>query len=278
MKLFKFFSFWLTLFALGICLFNLYGYDDKGLLLSMTSPILLILEDYSSFFKRFISHQMLIWLFYLLNMFFWYCIGLIIDSIVHPSKRKKMLISLSRIGIVSCVIILISVAFYTFQNSEKEISNILKHPDKYNEQSVQIAVNKSAEDGYGDKYVDEMAAILQTTNSREVSNSTIYALGIIGTPNSIKVIIENHNDSDVLISSLQMNENTIISMINVKQPQNMINAGIEATKLLNFSSFIQPLSNIKNNYPNKETQERAAKALQQISRNPQKNNPKFNID
>ncbi len=278
MKLFKFFSFWLTLFALGICLFNLFGYDDKNLLLFLTSPILLALEDYSSFFKRFISHQMLIWLFYLLNVFFWYCIGLIIDSIVHPSKRKKMLISLSRIGIVSCVIILISVAFYTFQNSEKEISNILKHPDKYNEQSVQIAVIKSAEDGYGDKYVDEMAAILQTTNSREVSNSTIYALGIIGTPNSIKVIIENHNDSDVLIYSLQMNENTIISMINVKQPQNMINAGIEATKLLNFSSFIQPLSNIKNNYPNKETQEKAAKALQQISQNPQKNNPKFNID
>lgn len=278
MKLFKFFSFWLTLFALGICLFNLLGYDDKGLLLSMTSPILLILEDYSSFFKRFISHQMLIWIFYFLNVFFWYCTGLFIDSIVHSSKRKKMLISLSRIGIVSCVIIVISVAFYTFQNSEKEISNILKHPDKYNEQSVQIAVFKSAEDGYGDKYVDEMAAILQTTNSREVFNSTIYALGIIGTPNSIKVIIENHNDSDVLISSLQMNENTIISMINVKQPQNMINAGIEATKLLNFSSFIQPLSNIKNNYPNKETQERAAKALQQISQNPQKNNPKFNID
>lgn len=276
MRVFKFFSFWITLFALGICLFNLFGYDDKNLLLFITSPILLALEDYSSFFKRFISYQMLIWLFYFLNVFFWYCIGLSIDSIVHPSERKKLLISLSRMGIVSCVIILISVAFYTFQNSEKEISNILKHPDKYNEQSVQIAVVKSAKDGYGDKYVDEMATILQTTNNKEVSNSTIYALGIIRTPNSIKVIIENHNDSDVLISSLQMNENTIISMLDVKQPQNMINAGIEATKLLKFSSFIQPLSNIKNNYPNKETQERAAKALQQISQNPQKNNPKFN--
>lgn len=276
MRVFKFFSFWITLFALGICLFNLFGYDDKNLLLFITSPILLALEDYSSFFKRFISYQMLIWLFYFLNVFFWYCIGLSIDSIVHLSERKKLLISLSRIGIVSCVIILISVAFYTFQNLEKEISNILKHPDKYNEHSVQIAVVKSAKDGYGDKYVDEMATILQTTNNKEVSNSTIYALGIIRTPNSIKVIIENHNDSDVLISSLQMNENTIISMLDVKQPQNMINAGIEATKLLKFSSFIQPLSNIKNNYPNKETQERAAKALQQISQNPQKNNPKFN--
>lgn len=191
MRVFKFFSFWLTLFALGICLYNLSGYDDKNLLLFMTSPLLLVLEDYSSFFKRFLSYQMLIWLFYFLNVFFWCCIGLIIDSIIHSTKRKKILIYLFRIGIVSCAIILISVLFYSFQNSEKVISNILKHPDKYNEQSIRIAVVKSAKEGYGEQYVDEMATILQTTNSREIYGSTIYALGIIGTPNSIKFIVEN---------------------------------------------------------------------------------------
>ncbi|MDQ0878825.1 hypothetical protein QFZ77_007484 [Paenibacillus sp. V4I3] len=278
MRVFKFFSFWLTLFALGICLYNLSGYDDKNLLLFMTSPLLLVLEDYSSFFKRFLSYQMLIWLFYFLNVFFWCCIGLIIDSIIHSTKRKKILIYLSRIGIVSCAIILISVLFYSFQNSEKEISNILKHPDKYNEQSIRIAVVKSAKEGYGEQYVDEMATILQTTNSQEIYGSTIYALGIIGTPNSIKVIVENQNDSDIISYSLQMNENIIISMLDVNQPQNMINAGIQAAKLLEFSSFIQPLSNIKNNYPNNEVQARAAKVLKQISENPKKNNPKFNID
>jgi hypothetical protein len=243
------------------------------------------LEGYSTFLKRFISDQMVIWLFYLLNLFFWYCIGLMIDSIVHSSKRRKLFQYLTRIGIVSCSILLISVIFYIFQNSEKEISNILKNPDKYNEHSVQIAVVKSAKEGYGYKYINEMKTILQSLNSEEVynstRNSTIYALGLIGTPNSIKVLVENHYDHEdtshsTIMGALQMNENTIISMLDVNQPQAMINAGIEAAKLLEFSSFIQPLSNIKNNYPDKETQERAAKALQQISQNPKENNPKFN--
>lgn len=240
------------------------------------------LEGYSSFFKRFLSYQMLMWLFYLLNVFFWCCTGLIIDSIVHSSKRKKFIVYLTRIGIVSCVILLISVILYTFQNSEKEISKILKNPDRYNEQSVQIAVIKSAKDGYGNKYVDEMIAILQSINSEEAynstRNSTIYALGIIGTPNSIKALIEHYNVPRDISYALRMNEDTILSMLDVNQPQDMINAGIEAAKLLEFRSFIQPLSKIKNNYLSKETQELASKVLQQISQNPQENNPKFNID
>lgn len=237
----------------------------------------MVLEDYSSFFRRFVSYQTLIWLFYLLNLFFWCCIGLIIDLIIHIANRKRIIVLLTRIGIVSSVIILISVMFYSYQNSEKAISNILKHPDKYNEQSIRIAVTKSAKEGYGDKYVDEMTEILQTSNSREIYNSTIYALGIIGTPNSIRVIIENHNDS-VIIGSLQMNEDVIISMLDVNQPQNMINAGIKAARLLEFSSFIQSLNNIKNHYPNNEIQARAAEVIKHINENPKKNNPKYNID
>jgi hypothetical protein len=281
-RLIKFFNFWLVLFALGICLFNLSGYDDKNLLLFLTSPILMALEDYSSFFRRYISDQMLIWVFYLLNVFFWCCIGLTIDSIVHSSKRKKFIVYFTRIGIVSCVILLISVIFYTHQNSEKVTSKILKNPEKYNEQSVQIAVIKSAKDGYGNKYVDDMAAILQSINSEEAynstRNSTTYALGIIGTPNSIKALVEQDNVPSDISYALRMNENTILSMLDVNQPQDMINAGIKAAKLLGFSSFIQPLSHIKIHYPNKETQERASKVLQQISQNPKENNPKFNID
>jgi hypothetical protein len=75
-----------------------------------------------------------------------------------------------------------------------------------------------------------------------------------------------------------MNEHTIISMLDVNQPEDMISAGIEAAKLLKFGSFMQPLSKIKDNNLSKETQERAAKVLKQISQKPQKNNPKFNID
>ena len=277
-KLSTYFSFWFTLFALSICLFNLTGADDKNLLLYITNPILWFLEDFSPFLKRFISDQMLSWLFYFLSLFFWCCIGLLIDTLIHTSKRKILLSYLSRIGVASCAIILISAIFYTVQSTEKQISNILKNPDKYNEQSVRIAVVKSAKEGYGGKYIEEMATILQTTSNEEIYGSTIYALGIIGTPAAVKALMEHYNDPENIIYALKMNESTIISMLDKIQPQSIITAGIEATKLLGFDSFINPLSNIINEYQNTEIQERAAEAREQISQNPQKNNPKFNID
>lgn len=278
-RLFKFFSFWLTLFALGICLFNLAGHDDKNLLLFITSPILWLLEDYSSFFKRFISHQSLMWLFYFLNVYFWCCIGLFIDSIVHASKKQKFKAYLIKIGIVSFIFLLTFVMFFTYHNSEKEISNILKHPDEYNEHTVQIAVMKSAEEGYGDTYIDEMETILQKTNSKGVFISTVSALGRIGTPHSIKAIVENYKGDPINISySLASNENTIISMLELNQSEDMINAGIVVAKLSGFSSFLQPLSYLENNHPDKEIQEKAAAVSHQINLNPQKNNPKFSID
>ncbi|WP_424765556.1 hypothetical protein [Paenibacillus sp. sgz302251] len=278
MKLFKYFSFWLTLFALSICLFNSSGFDDKNLLLYITSPILWFLDDFSPFLKRFISEQILIGLFYFLSLFFWCCIGLLIDTFIHPSKRKILLLCLSRIGVASCLIILISAVFYTAQNTEKQISNILKNPNKYNEQSVRIAVVKSAKDGYGEKYIVEMATILQTTNNKEIYGSTIYALGIIGTTSAVKALMEHYNDPEDIMFVLKTNENTIISMLDKNQPLSTITTGIEATKLLGFESFINPLSNIINEYPNKEIQKKATEALEQISQSPKKNNPKFNID
>src|SRR5690554_616443 len=134
MRVFKLFSFWLTIFAFGICFVNMTGYDDKNLLLFLTSPPLLFLDDYSSFLKRFFSELTLIWIFYLLHVWFWCCIGLVTDSIVHRSLRKKLLKYVTRIGVFFCILVLISVIFYTFQNSENTIAHILKNPDQHNEQ------------------------------------------------------------------------------------------------------------------------------------------------
>lgn len=276
-KLFKYFSFWLTLFALGICLFNLSGFDDKNLLLYFTSPLLWFLGDYSPFLKRFISEQLLIYLFYFITLFFWCCAGMVFDTI-HPSKRKKTLLYLFRVGVASCVVVLISVGFYVAQNTEKQIGNILKNPDKFNQQSVQIAVIKSATEGYGEKYIEEMITILQTTNNREIHGSTLYALGLVGTPVAVKALVEYYYVPEDVLYALQTNENTIISMLDKNQPQHIITAGIEAAKLLKFVSFINPLNDIINEYPNKEIQETAKEVLEQINQNPQKNNPKFNID
>lgn len=278
MKPFKFFSFWLTLCAVAICLFNLSGHDDKNLLLFLTSPILWFLEDYSSFLMRFISQQELIWIYYFLNVFFWSSIGWLIDSYIHRKIRKKILTYLARIGIGCLLIIGISVVFYNTQNSEKAISNIIKNPDQYNEQSVRIAVVRSAKEGYGDQYIEEMVSIIQTTKSRNVFASTIYALGLIGTPNSIKALIESVTDPKDIRHVLPRNEQTIITMLEIDQSTPMINAGIEAAQILKFTTFVQPLNLIMKLHANSETQDKAAKVIQLINQNPQQNNPKWQID
>lgn len=67
-------------------------------------------------------------------------------------------------------------------------------------------------------------------------------------------------------------------MLDLNQPPDIIDAGIEAAKLLGFSSFIQPLNLLIFNHPNEAIQEKADKVIQQIKINPQINDPKYSID
>jgi predicted PurR-regulated permease PerM len=277
-KLLKHASFWLTLLALCVCVFNLSGFDDKNLLLYITGPPLWFLEDYSSFIRRFVSAQLMMSLFCVVHVLFWCCVGMAIDSIVHRSIRKKLLRYLSIIAIAACVIIIVSVGFYNAQNSEKQISTILKHPDKFNQHSVQLAVVKAAKEGYVENYIAEMESILETTNEKETRGSTLYALGLIGTPESLASLMHYVQDPLDVLYVLQMNEQTIISMLNINQTRRITEAGIDAARLLGFTSFVDPLQRLSDSHPDHDIQKMAEEVMQLILQNPQHNNPKFYTD
>jgi hypothetical protein len=84
----KKFRFWLPIFAFTICLFNLFGFDDKNLLLFFTSPHLMLLEDFSSYIRNIGNEftQMIIW--YILNIIGWFLIGWIIDILISKIKNR----------------------------------------------------------------------------------------------------------------------------------------------------------------------------------------------
>ena len=79
MKLYKRWSFWLTAFAIGVCTFNLLGYDDKNLLLFFASPPGWLIE--SNWFAIHFTHpaNIPIGLIYILTILFWLLFGCILD-------------------------------------------------------------------------------------------------------------------------------------------------------------------------------------------------------
>jgi len=84
----KKFRLWLLIFGIVICLFNATGLDDKNLLLFLTSPHLMLLEDYSYIIRKIGNEtlEMIIW--YLINILGWFLIGWLIDIIIKKLKRK----------------------------------------------------------------------------------------------------------------------------------------------------------------------------------------------
>lgn len=80
MKFYKRFSFWLSMIAVGICLFNLLGYDDKNLLLFFTSPPFWILENMSFRFP--------IGVIYVISITFWFLFGFGIDRFIQKLLKS----------------------------------------------------------------------------------------------------------------------------------------------------------------------------------------------
>ncbi|MGF7048091.1 putative membrane protein [Paenibacillus sp. DS2015] len=90
MIIFKKYSFWLFILSLSICLFNLYGDDDKNLLLFLTSPLLLWLNPWLTTLHYSLDMELL-WLIVLygIHLFSWLFIGLLIDWLISGFKAKS---------------------------------------------------------------------------------------------------------------------------------------------------------------------------------------------
>lgn len=84
----KKFTFWFCICSLFICLNNFLGNDDKNILIFLTNPINLLLNDWltnintdpdrTQFFKPII---------YILHLSFWIILGIVIDVSVRRIKK-----------------------------------------------------------------------------------------------------------------------------------------------------------------------------------------------
>ncbi|HAL00075.1 hypothetical protein [Exiguobacterium sp.] len=84
----KGFRLWLPLLSLVVCLFNVFGYDDKNILLFLTSPVFWLLESRSFLGTWLDSFHVPLFLIYILTLISWFLIGLLIDVIFRRSSRR----------------------------------------------------------------------------------------------------------------------------------------------------------------------------------------------
>lgn len=85
----KGFRLWLPLLSLAVCLFNVFGYDDKNILLFLTSPFFWILESRSFLEAWLDSFHVPLFLIYILTLISWFFIGLLIDVILTVLFRQS---------------------------------------------------------------------------------------------------------------------------------------------------------------------------------------------
>ncbi|OLS33430.1 hypothetical protein BTR25_25935 [Bacillus sp. MRMR6] len=88
MKLYRRFSFWLPILSIFICFFNLLGFDDKNLLLFITSPPFWLTETHWFVVNFMHPSEIPLGIIYVLAILFWFLIGMILDKIIKIFLNK----------------------------------------------------------------------------------------------------------------------------------------------------------------------------------------------
>lgn len=85
------FRFWFTIISIFIIIQNVMGFDDKNLLLYLSTPPLFILNEWFHFMWDF--GQFTMFSFYVCNLLTWFLAGLLLDlllkRIVAAIKKDK---------------------------------------------------------------------------------------------------------------------------------------------------------------------------------------------
>lgn len=92
----KTFTFWLTLVAVLICLYNWSGADDKSILFFLTSPPFWVME--TRWFVETFTHPSNIpmWVKYGLSLLFWIFVGLGLDRFLVKRKTRQIALNQER--------------------------------------------------------------------------------------------------------------------------------------------------------------------------------------
>ncbi len=134
---------------------------------------------------------------------------------------------------------------------ETILDDILVNPGSYNFTVIRHAVVSAAKSGYGDKHIPLLEKIALAKEDEEVYGSTIYSLGLIGTPEAINSIIKayhKHGFKQCIGSALRKNEKTVRSMLKSSDDL-MIKNAIVASQIGELSTAKPSLETIteKNN-------------------------------
>lgn len=147
---------------------------------------------------------------------------------------------------------------------ESVIDTVLKAKEDFPTIVVRHAVVASAKSGLSKKYIEELKKITNTTVDPELYASTIYSLGITGGQDAIAAIVADygrHGNERIGWMALRQNEKTILSMIELSQPIEIINIGIEAARLGEIVTSVSQLQAIAAKHPEKTLRDKATEVL-----------------
>lgn len=83
--LFRSFRFWLAFISSMIVIIEIFDFDEYGVLLAMTSPVMWISINYPAFRQIGIP----IVLTYVLTIVFWFLVGFALDEMIKKLKSKQ---------------------------------------------------------------------------------------------------------------------------------------------------------------------------------------------
>jgi len=150
---------------------------------------------------------------------------------------------------------------------ESVIDTVLKAKEDFPSIVVRHAVVTAAKSGLSKKYIEELKKITNTTVDPELYASTIYSLGITGGQDAIAAIVADygrHGNERIGRMALRQNEKTILSMIELSQPIEIINIGIEAARLGEIVTSVPQLQAIADKHPEKTLRDKVMEVLKAL--------------
>ena len=161
-------------------------------------------------------------------------------------------------------------------NFNYAIQEVFSNYKDFPAKTVQYAVIEAAKTKANpDLYIPILRAIASETSDEELYGGTILSLGIYGGTNAVEAVMDNYGRFDnnpICKSALKQNYKTILSMLNLGQPKDVILMGISASELAGLTPAIESLEKIAVNSDDQILKSKSLEAIEYIKNNPTSDN------
>ncbi|MDP8232148.1 MAG: hypothetical protein P9L91_05700, partial [Candidatus Zophobacter franzmannii] len=150
---------------------------------------------------------------------------------------------------------------------EPVLKSVLINPQNYDNATIRYAVVSASKSGKGVEYIKNLKTISESTNDPKLHSSSIYALGLIGNSEAIRIIVNNygkHNNERISRVGIKRNQKTILKMLDHKQTINTLNAGIKAAEIGNITAAKAKLNYLASSYSNGSVKRFALKVVENL--------------